>query len=392
MIKHTTTLTPATDTVGVKYYYAVITYAGSEIITSGQSTSVPGETVTNPARIEVVAPPSSDLDFKVRNVDEKGTPLAGAVISLVPQDAKDAQDMAARTYEVTTGTDGYASFTVEEGDYLLSEKQAPTGYNATDEKYYIMVTPNEILIYDPATRFSNQLSSEPYQTVTFVNKPIPQLEKEKHFAYMQGYPEGDFRQTKNMTRAEAVVMFSRLLVESMDLTTDYFSSEYYPDIKVTDWYANQVCYMYYKGVLADYSSDGRFRPNDAVTRAEFATLAAHFDNLALTSTNTFPDVPSSHWAVKYINSAAAKGWITGYPDGTFRPEALIIRAEVVTLVNRMLERTADSAYLEANAASLPRSYWDLSTDYWAYLAIMEASMGHNYTKDAVGEHWTSFYQ
>ena len=129
-----------------------------------------------------------------------------------------------------------------------------------------------------------------------------------------------------------------------------------------------------------------------MTRAEFATLAAHFDNIVLTDTNSFSDVSNSHWAVKYINSAAAKGWITGYPDGTFRPEALITRAEVVTLVNRMLDRKADSAYLAANASSLPRSYWDLTPAHWAYLNIMEASMGHDYTKDSDGEHWTGVYK
>ena len=151
--------------------------------------------------------------------------------------------------------------------------------------------------------------------------------------------------------------------------------------------------MYSKGVLADYSRDGKFRPNEPVTRAEFATLAAHFDNLTLTGTNIFSDVSSSHWAVKYINSAAAKGWITGYPDGTFKPESNITRAEVVTLVGRMLERNADSAYLVANASTLPRKYSDLSSGHWAYLAIMEASISHDYTKDSAGdEHWTAVYK
>jgi hypothetical protein len=129
-----------------------------------------------------------------------------------------------------------------------------------------------------------------------------------------------------------------------------------------------------------------------VTRAEFATLAAHFADLILVDTNKFSDVPNNHWAVKYINSAAAKGWIQGYPDDTFKPEAKITRAEVVTLVNRMINRNADSAYLVSSASSLPRTYSDLATTYWAYLAIMEASIGHDYTKDSAGEHWTAVYE
>ena len=173
--------------------------------------------------------------------------------------------------------------------------------------------------------------------------------------------------------------------------SDDYRNNYYPDIKPTDWYANQVCYMQQLGVLGDYSRDGYFRPNTPVTRAEFATLAAHFDNLTLTDTNNFTDVPSDHWAVKYINSAAAKGWITGYTGGTFKPEANITRAEVVTLVCRMLDRYADSEYLTVNANSLPRKYPDLTSGHWAYLQIMEASTGHDYIKEGIEENWTAVY-
>jgi hypothetical protein len=392
-IVYTTTHTPATDTVGVKYYYAVISYAESITVTSGQSTSEPRETVCDPARIEVTD--SDDTkpvtqDFRVKKVDEEGKPLAGAVISLVP-DSGIAQEDSVKPQEATSKEDGFASFSAGEGYYILSEKQAPQGYNATDDKYYIWITANGVYTYDPDTRTANTRPTEEYETVTFVNKKIPSLNKEDHFAFMQGYPPGDFRPERNMTRAEAVVMFSRLLSKSMDMNVNYRNS-YYPDVNGSAWYANQVCHMQTLGVLADYSRDGNFRPDDPVTRAEFATLAAHFDNLALATTNSFSDVPDSHWAVKYINSAAAKGWVTGYPGGTFKPEANITRAEVVTLVGRMLDRAADSAYLTANAKTLPRIYTDLASGYWAYLAIMEASTGHDYTKDSMGEHWTAVYK
>jgi len=400
-IKYTTPHVPATDTVGVRYYYAVLSYMESVSTGQGQWQSVPKEAVSNPARIEVIAPgasptptptPGSGHSFTVKKEDENGAPLAGAVISLVPDDSHANQNSSVKSSDATSAANGNVSFSaVADGYYILGEKQAPSGYNASNEKYYIQITPNGVFIYDPTTSESNE-----YETVTFVNKEIPQLDKVNHYAFMQGYPEGDFRPESNMTRAEAVVMFSRLLSKSMDLNTDYRKS-YYPDVDYANpsinepWYANQVCYMHMRGVLADYSRDERFRPDDPVTRAEFATLASHFDNLMLTDTNIFPDVPTDHWAVKYINSSAAKGWITGYPDGTFGPENNITRAEVVTLVGRMLERSADSAYLEANKGSLPREYWDFSTDHWAYLMIMEASTGHDYTKDASGEHWTSAY-
>jgi len=236
----------------------------------------------------------------------------------------------------------------------------------------------------------NTKNTQPYQQVTFTDNSIPLLNKEDHFAYMVGYPEGTFGHSKNMTRSEAVVMFSRLLSKSVNMSVDY-RNNYYPDVDLNAWYANQVCYMQRLGVLADYSRDGRFRPGDYVTRAEFAALAAHFDNLAPTNKNVFSDVPNSHWAVKYINSAAAKGWILGYPDGTFKPEANITRAEVVTLVNKMLNRSADGDYLSANRNSLPKDYIDLTAAHWAYLQIMEASVSHDYIRDSAGERWTAAY-
>ena len=401
-IKYTTTHKPATDTVGVRYYYAVLSYA------EGIGNSVePREAVSNPARIEVIDPDKNgnnngnnnngqtgdnntpNLSFEVRKTDGGGNLLSGAVLALVP-DSSYEQDPSVIPHEATT-VNGFASFTLTPGYYILSEKQAPAGYNATDDKYNIVITESGVY-------FGQTTPLVPYSTVTFVNKEIPALDKVNHnFAYMQGYPEGDFRPSNNMTRAEAVVMFSRLLERSMNLDEDH-RYNCYPDVPyatpwlgadTVPWYANQVCYMNDIGVLADFSRDGRFRPGDPVTRAEFATLATHFEELTLTDTNIFPDVPSDHWAVKYINSAAARGWILGYPDSTFRPDNYITRAEVVALVNRVLERTGDGDFLIANAGSLPRSYWDITDGHWAYLDIMEASIGHYYIVDGI-EKWVSF--
>ena len=326
------------------------------------------------------APGGKQLDFSVKKTDENGNPLAGATMRVSGLNDSGVP----RVYDTATDSKGDASFTVEEGSYVISEYAAPPGYNATDETYRVVVTANGIFAQN------NLGESAPYSTVTFVNKVIPTLNKEDHFAFMQGYPDGTFGQEQNMTRAEAVVMFSRLLMKSMNTSSSH-TNGYYPDVASSAWYANEVGYMQALGVLADYSRDGNFRPDDQVTRAEFATLATHFDNLALSETNKFSDVSEKHWAVKYINSAEAKGWITGYPDGMFKPENNITRAEVVTLVGRMLDRHADSAYLAANAGALPRNYADLNSSHWAYIAIMEASISHDYTKDSAGEHWTKVY-
>ena len=413
-----TTYTPPTDVLGVTYYFAVMTYeeqAEQSLIHGNKAETVEREAVTNTARIEVIdqeisethiptesptpeptetptpeptetptptpTPAPSEHTFNVRKTDENGKLLSGAIFILVP-DAGYIQDKSVIVYEKTT-VNGIAVFVVKPGHYILSEKLAPEGFNATDEKYLITVTENGVFI-------TLSTSPVPYETITFVNKEIPALNKDDHFAYMVGYPDGTFGPARNMTRAEAVVMFSRLLSKSINMNVDY-RNNYYPDVELNKWYANQVCYMQTLGVLANFCRDGRFRPNEFVTRAEFATLAAHFDNLTLTSANVFSDVATDHWAVKYINSAAAKGWIIGYTDGTFKPESNIVRAEVVTLVNKILNRYADAEYLRANANSLPRNYTDLTPAHWAYLAIMEASIGHDFIRDGSAERWTSVY-
>lgn len=318
--------------------------------------------------------------------DENGAPLAGARIRMEGEN----EDGEARVYNATSNNSGVVTFKVEAGRYHLYEVSAPSGYNRSGDIYDIFIIDG--IIFD-MTGITGNMNPPEYSPVTFVNKLIPLLNKDDHFAYMQGYPEGDFRPLRNMTRAEAVVMFSRLLNETMNMSTDY-RDEYYPDVPLTAWYANEVCYMHHLGVLEDYSRDQNFRPNEPVTRAEFATLATHFDELTLAATNIFTDVPDDHWAVQYINSAAAKGWIRGDPGGTFRPDVGITRAEVVTLVNRILERSADQAYIAANLASLPRSYFDVLSVamHWAYYDVMEASIGHDYIMNGAAESWTAVYE
>jgi len=324
----------------------------------------------------ITPPPTSDITaFKT---DENDVPLAGATLRMEGFNEAGTP----RVYSAVSNDEGAVTFTVEHGTYTLFEHLAPSGYNATNDRYSIMVSANGIFIIVG----DNMI---PYEPATFVNRLIPVLNRDDHFAYMQGYPDGTFGPNRNMTRAEAVVMFSRLLNETMNLGTNYYRSSYYPDVSADAWYANQVSYMHQLGVLTDYSRDGNFRPNEPVTRAEFATLAAHFDNLTLTGTNRFTDVADNHWAVRYINSAAAKGWIIGYADNTFRPEANITRAEVVTLVNRILDRSADEAFITENASTLPRSYSDVPRGHWAYLAILEASIAHDFIRDGARERWTA---
>jgi uncharacterized repeat protein (TIGR02543 family) len=214
---------------------------------------------------------------------------------------------------------------------------------------------------------------------------IPALDKVNHFAYMQGYPDKTFGPQKNMTRAEVTVMFARLLVEKMDVDKQYPSQ--FSDVNPAKWYANAIGYMEQFGIITGYS-DGTFRPDAQITRAEFAAIASRFDELVTGESIIFTDVTDDYWARDYIASAAAKGWIKGYPDGTFKPGNYITRAEVVSLVNRMLERYSDSSYVDNNTDTL-NQYVDLTSRHWAYYDIMEATNSHDYEKDSDSETWVS---
>ena len=211
------------------------------------------------------------------------------------------------------------------------------------------------------------------QNMTLYARWIPALESEKHIRYILGYPDGSVKPEKAITRAEAVTIFYRLL------TTDDKDAEVtttFTDVKSDDWFYHEVAYFEKNGLIVD-STNGKFRPNEPITRAEYAALASGFDKLDTDAPNVFPDVPDDHWAVGYINSAAKKGWVEGFEDGTFKPEGTLTRAQLVTIVNRMLKR---SIKLENIPASAPK-YTDLKSDHWAYCALIEASVDHTYTRN-----------
>lgn len=203
-----------------------------------------------------------------------------------------------------------------------------------------------------------------------------ELNKEDHKAYMFGYPNWDFRPNSNMTRAEVTAMFARLLKNYP--STDVKYNLPYSDVFEGDWYYPAVGFMTENNIVKGYE-DGTFRPNSPVTRAEFATIASKFEELIGDNVKGFSDVPTTHWALRFINSAYARGWVTGYEDGTFRPNRNITRAEVVTVTNKMLIRYADKEFVRANKGIMLH-FKDLDESHWAYFNIMEATHGHDYSR------------
>ncbi len=208
------------------------------------------------------------------------------------------------------------------------------------------------------------------------------INKTDHIAFIAGYPDGTVRPDNNMTRAEVAVMFTKLMpAYNSNLRYGYSFS----DVSSGKWYTNAIGFMSQMGIVAGYE-DGTFRPDAFITRAEFATIAAKFDNLTKSSEITFVDVPKTHWAYNSIALAAAKGWVAGYEDGTFAPDRYITRAEVVSITCHMLGRLIDAKSTEGMKI---REFSDNLPSNWSYFYMVEASNAHDYSKSENHEKWAN---
>ena len=206
-----------------------------------------------------------------------------------------------------------------------------------------------------------------------------------HFAYIVGYGNGEVRPQNNITRAEVATIFFRLLTDDVR-DENLTKTNRYSDVTRADWYNTAVSTLSSMGIITGYP-DGTFRPNAAITRAEFAAIAARFDNDGDKTAAKFSDI-ATHWAKDEISIAYNNGWITGYPDGTFGPQRDITRAETMTLVNRVLNRQP-----ETEDDLLPNmTVWtdNANPNAWYYLAVQEATNSHYYKfkTNSKYEKWT----
>ena len=208
------------------------------------------------------------------------------------------------------------------------------------------------------------------------------LDTVHHTAYLSGYPDHSFGADRNMTRAEAAQMFYALLLDKDVKITKTFT-----DVPTDAWYAKAVNTLASLGMLGGYS-DGTFQPERTITRAEFAVVALAFADGGNGASCSFTDVSRNDWFYQYAAQAGKYGWIGGYPDGSFRPNNKITRAEVSVIVNNMLGCDADESFIDRNRHELVR-FTDLTDDHWAYYAIMEAANTHTYTRDGSTEMWKS---
>lgn len=215
-----------------------------------------------------------------------------------------------------------------------------------------------------------------------VKKNTPKLNTSDHFAYVQGYPDGTVKPAGNITRAETAAILFRLM-DDASRKTYYSTKSGFRDVASGSWYNTYVATLNNAGVITD-SSNGYFRPNEAITRAELAAMLAKFSETT-GAANYFNDVSAKYWAANAIAICAKLGWITGYPDGTFRPDRNVTRAELMAMINRATGRAPKSA-----DAFLPgmKTWSDNTSDKWYYLDVQEATNSHSYTVKG-SETWTA---
>lgn len=293
------------------------------------------------------------------------------------------------TFTLTERKGTQSGVTYDESTYQVFVNIKRIGDNLVirDAKTYLNNEPVELIKLEndaPVTAgyiiFKNTIDTGrddyiPIIIPTIINKDTGMLNKTDHFAYVIGYPDGTVHPNGQITRAEVATIFFRLLRDEVR-DGAFTTSNSYSDVAYGKWYNNPISTMSALGIITGYP-DGTFKPNKPITRAEFAAIAARFDETQSGKSATFSDV-IGHWAAKEIGIAYYNDWIKGYPDGTFKPDQNITRAEAMTLINRVLERKPESP---ADLLTNMNKWTDnMDTSKWYYLDVQEATNSHGYTR------------
>ena len=329
--------------------YTII--AEIETVTIGGNSSTPVE--TNPVVVVNESTTGSETGTDQNTVDtstDSATSGSRIIVTPKPQPGYKLQNL--------TVTDAY-------GNKVPTTKNPDGTFSFTMPDSQVNIRPTFIRVPEsPEVTGTNKL-----------------LNTGDHILYLIGYPDGSVQPMGNITRAEVCMAFYRLLKnQNVETTVSY------PDVKDGAWFAEAVKVISTLNIANGYP-DGTFKPNQAITRAEFTAIATRFAE-AKGGDVTFKDVPADYWAKDNIATAAVYGWINGYEDGTYRPANLITRAEAATIINHMLGREADGAFADANKTSLEQ-FTDLQDNsMWYYYDMVEATNAHDFTKSAGSEIWT----
>ena len=275
--------------------------------------------------------------------------------------------------EVSIGKGGNITVTLPDGTDMDEDNRITV--TVTDQKREPQEGLTVIIKGDLGQKETGETNENGKLTVPAV------VESEYHGAYVVGYTDGTFGPDRDMTRSEAATIFARLLAQRNGERITAPTKTTFPDVPVNAWYAGYVSYLARYGIAVGYT-DGLFHGDEPITRAEFTAMAVRFfdtygdgDPAIMEEYSGFWDVSPGHWAAGYIADAARYGWVVGYGDGTFHADDEITRAEVVTIVNRLLGREADQEYIADHPRGLVL-FPDVSKSYWAYYDILEAANGH----------------
>ncbi|SHH12564.1 polymorphic outer membrane protein repeat-containing protein [Anaerosphaera aminiphila DSM 21120] len=306
------------------------------------------------------------------NIDKKEVKISDEipnkldVISVTPKDAKiTGQKIEYTVPEIKTGEtftmtiEVKVNTSVKDGDKIKNVALVDGQYIAS----------RELIVDEPSTSTGWTWSGGGSTTTT--------LNKDDHYAYMIGYPNGTVKSEGKITRAEVSTIFFRMMTDD-SRNSNWSSVNNYDDVGTETWYNNAISTLSNAKAVTGYP-DGNFKPNAKITRGEFATMASRFlSDTSLLTNNKFTDV-KGNWAEESINKLASLGLISGYTDGSFKPDQEITRAEAATLMNAVLERTPDKDHLLSNM----KKWTDNSNkNAWYYAQIQEATNSHTYTRSS----------
>ena len=341
---------------------------------------------------------ATDPEIHVHNVYQR---LYELVITLTGVGA----DIPENAYVTVTGPDGFEQIIYyyefdETGTYTL---EVPAGeYFVTENRPSAKVNGHSLTISgdngtpvtvgenggraDIKNEYEKNSGGDPTprpDPIEPTNPPTPVLNTDDHYAYIIGYPDGTVRPEGTITRAETVTIFFRMLTDESRAAV-WSTTNPFTDVKAADWFNNAISTMSNAGIVNGYP-DGSFNPNGNITRAEFAAMAIRFFQDAKVGPSRFSDT-IGHWAEEAINKAQAQGLITGYPDGTFRPDEPITRAEAMTIMNRVLKRAPHKDHLLSERYMI--TFTDnMDTSKWYYADVQEATNSHTYRMSGGYEEW-----
>ena len=340
--------------------------------------------------------------------DDIRNPLKGSKFTLYRYESSEGYKGNLTEIAIITPENNIPVEILTSGYYLLKETVNPTGFIMDDIEYKFLFNGNKFIpealpaeaggsfAFETAGNASTMIldninvsegkPSDPGSGSGSGPKPkeVPLLDLENHYAYIIGYPDGTVRPNNHITRAETASVFFRLLTQT-SRENMWLKSNPYPDVNTGDWFMNAVSTLDNGNIILGYP-DGTFQPNGKITRAEFASIAVRFDTSATGEVRApFNDI-SGHWAEENIKKAYELGYISGYPDRTFKPDAPITRAEVASLMNNVLNRHVNS---EDDMIEGMITFPDNTSDAWYYYAVQEAINSHDYERkaDRKNENW-----